>query len=591
MQRVSRATRRRGRIAFARSSLSLLARSGAAQHQEGGGDTYRLFIEEWPLFQKVGDWVAENCREPEWLQLSIDYPAAVRRFGWAFSPYQRLLDADLLPWWRAALVATEQLGDDGARGKLLLELGTLHAERNERPEAIACLEKAVALFRERGDRRSEALALLGLGRAFSGRVAGPTSAEGAPRSLQAYDEAVAIFAALGDRTIQAAALMELGQFLRDVGQLVRSVECAERALTLAPGSPDPELRMNVLFELACLHRDLGALREAVRRCDEVLGLFRARRQEAREQERPRPGDLGVIPGATEEKTLHAYRYQETTYFLHHGELDGTCCRDATCCHGRDVDRGPRLPALGVAVIDPRYAGVFLLNLGSFYAQLGAVRRAAPLFHEARELLLAVGDEEGASMAAHNLSRWPGGSLDLEDGLGPVPLAGGARPSPGAGPVETTGHRPCLADLFPLLDPGEVPVVQRLLESEPVGSERLVDLEGVRLLREGKVEQAVQVFRSLVVGPALCLRRDLPARSLANFATALLLDQNVDGCRGVLDELRKRGQSTPQSDELERCIRQWRQGLSWCDWLKGLFLGSARPIQLSFRPGEIGSPDR
>jgi hypothetical protein len=115
---------------------------------------------------------------------------------------------------------------------------------------------------------------------------------------------------------------------------------------------------------------------------------------------------------------------------------------------------------------------------------------------------------------------------------------------------------------------------------------LDNARGVCLLRLGRAEEAVGVFRALVVGSGLQLRRDVPLALLVNFAAALLLAQNLEGCRGALRDIGAACEGYSGAINLQRCIQAWQRGLSCGDRLKMWLLGRAKPITLDFPPGEV-----
>jgi hypothetical protein len=111
--------------------------------------------------------------------------------------------------------------------------------------------------------------------------------------------------------------------------------------------------------------------------------------------------------------------------------------------------------------------------------------------------------------------------------------------------------------------------------------------GVCLLRQGAVDQAVELFRRLVLFPnAVTFRSDVPSLYKCNFATALLLAGNVDGCRSTLNDIDN--DLDPLVIELWGAIQQWKRTLNW--WERLLFaLGASprdRPVRLEFPPGHV-----
>ncbi|TWU01912.1 tetratricopeptide repeat protein [Neorhodopirellula pilleata] len=112
--------------------------------------------------------------------------------------------------------------------------------------------------------------------------------------------------------------------------------------------------------------------------------------------------------------------------------------------------------------------------------------------------------------------------------------------------------------------------------------------GVCLMRMGKVDQAVDVYRSFVLVPGTVLERsDVSNASKRNYATALLLKGFPSGALSVLTEIRD--PNHPMAERLYLAIRQWERTLTWFRWLDWK-LNRVEPakcrIPLAFEPGEF-----
>lgn len=108
---------------------------------------------------------------------------------------------------------------------------------------------------------------------------------------------------------------------------------------------------------------------------------------------------------------------------------------------------------------------------------------------------------------------------------------------------------------------------------------------VCLLRLGQTDRAIELFRSLVLSGSLFLRRDVPTAWKANFATALLMANNLFGCIQVLRDIQD--EHDPNVQRLRGVIRRWQRELSMAEKFQW-FLGGqpARPVVLDFLPGEL-----
>lgn len=117
---------------------------------------------------------------------------------------------------------------------------------------------------------------------------------------------------------------------------------------------------------------------------------------------------------------------------------------------------------------------------------------------------------------------------------------------------------------------------------------VVNARGVCLMRLGRHEEAVALFRNLVLQPGCTwMRGDRPGYYKCNFATALLLSGRPSGCLAVLHEL---GSEAPTAAlTLRAAIKRWESGLSlwsWLDWkLNGIDPHNVR-IPTDFEPGQF-----
>jgi hypothetical protein len=128
------------------------------------------------------------------------------------------------------------------------------------------------------------------------------------------------------------------------------------------------------------------------------------------------------------------------------------------------------------------------------------------------------------------------------------------------------------------------ITNAITEPDPV----VANAKGVCLMRLGKPAAAVVVYRCLVLNPGQTfLRADRPTYFKANYATALLLAGNVDGCLHILHQIRD---ESPEVRQLRATIHQWETTLSFwqkLDWWINHTVPPDHPISMSFVPGEFG----
>lgn len=118
---------------------------------------------------------------------------------------------------------------------------------------------------------------------------------------------------------------------------------------------------------------------------------------------------------------------------------------------------------------------------------------------------------------------------------------------------------------------------------------LENARGVCLMRLGRSREAVELFRGLVLqGDSLSLADEVPPGFVTNFATALVLENNVKGALLVLGELHLDAYAAV--GHLRDAIARWRAGLSWRARLSYSMYGTVHgPIDLGGPPGELVMP--
>ena len=125
----------------------------------------------------------------------------------------------------------------------------------------------------------------------------------------------------------------------------------------------------------------------------------------------------------------------------------------------------------------------------------------------------------------------------------------------------------------------------LLARGKVQSPWATNATGVCLLRLGQADRAVELFRPLVLAGSLFVRPDVPTAWKVNFATALLLTDNLSGCVEVLADIQE--EDHPGVQRLRAALREWRGRLSLWERVRW-FLGEQpdRRVELDFPPGEL-----
>jgi predicted Zn-dependent protease len=150
------------------------------------------------------------------------------------------------------------------------------------------------------------------------------------------------------------------------------------------------------------------------------------------------------------------------------------------------------------------------------------------------------------------------------------------------PSEPSGLRD---QIEKLLQAGRPKKALDVLARTKVRSPWSTNAVAVCLLRLGQAEQAVELFRNLVLSGSLFLRPDVRTVWKVNFAIALLMTDNLPGCIQVLRDIHE--EDHPSVQRLRNAIRQWKQELSLWEKLQWHLGGQpARRVRLGCPPGEL-----
>jgi hypothetical protein len=116
-----------------------------------------------------------------------------------------------------------------------------------------------------------------------------------------------------------------------------------------------------------------------------------------------------------------------------------------------------------------------------------------------------------------------------------------------------------------------------------------NIQGVALLRLGRVDEALRVFESLVLSrDGVSPRKNVPDLVKTNLATALLLSGDMRECLRTLNDLKNPGQYS--AVRLQTAIGRWWTSLSLCQRLRWCLGGTPRRlVELDFPPGDVAGP--
>ncbi|HQI86769.1 MAG TPA: tetratricopeptide repeat protein [Anaerolineae bacterium] len=299
--------------------------------------------------------IASQSPNQQSTNLTISYPDAG-----AYILDLRLHPREKIRWLEAALRAARALGDRGAEGAHLGNLGLAYADLGDARHAIAFYEQRLVIARKIGDRRGEGNALGNLGLAYA-------DLGDARRAIAFYEQALEIEKEIGDRRAEGSILGNLGAAYYSLGDARRAIECYEQHLAVAREIGDRRGEGNALGNLGNAYYALGDARRAIEYYEQALEIEKEIGD--RRAEGSILGNLGLAYAALGDARRAIEFYEQHL-------------------------------AVAREIGDRRGEGNALGNLGLAYADLGDARRAIEFYEQCLALHREIGDRrgEGADLA-------------------------------------------------------------------------------------------------------------------------------------------------------------------------------------------------
>jgi len=356
----------------------------------------RQFDEAWPHLRAAYGRMRERGDRAA-AQWTSEFPGRTA-YVWDL----RLPPKDRIPILEVAGAAAHQIGDKGAEGAHLGNLGTAYADLGEVRQAIEHYEQALAISREIGDRRGEGNALGSLGIAYKnlGEVR---------RAIEYHEQALTVACEIGDRRGEGNRLGNLGLAYAVLGEVRRAIEYYEQALVIAREIRDRRGEGNTLGNLGSAYYSLGEVRRAIKCYDQALTV--AREIGDRGGEGAHLGNLGSAYRDLGEVRRAIEYYQQALEIAREigdrrGEgnaLGNLGLTYTDLGEGRQaIEYHEQALAIAREIGDRRAEGNHLNNLGLAYAVLGEVRRAIEYCEQALVIAREIGDQRGEGNRLGNL---------------------------------------------------------------------------------------------------------------------------------------------------------------------------------------------
>jgi hypothetical protein len=137
----------------------------------------------------------------------------------------------------------------------------------------------------------------------------------------------------------------------------------------------------------------------------------------------------------------------------------------------------------------------------------------------------------------------------------------------------------------LLDQGKPQEALNLLKHLGQNSALTKNIQGVCLLRLGKIHEAISILSEITFQGKVCIPPETPVVFQTNFATAMLMVNNKEAAISVVERLDDK--QHPAVARIRNAIKTWEKGLNIFQRLlskAGIYPQKAIP--LDFVPGDV-----
>jgi tetratricopeptide (TPR) repeat protein len=243
-------------------------------YQKGGTNVLaglKLFDREWANIKIGQAWVKNIIPVSSKLKKS-DLKSVLELASSYAGDGGNVLNLRLHPqvkigWLETGLKAEKMMGDQGAQGTHLGNLGGAYAALGETRKAIGYQERALKISRKIGDRRGEQAHLGNLGNRYANL--GETR-----KAIEYYEQALAIARKIGDRSGEGNHLGNMGLAYSDLGETRKAIEYHQRALTIAQEIGDKQNEGDIICNLGKAYLDLNETSKAIEYCMQSLDIVR-----------------------------------------------------------------------------------------------------------------------------------------------------------------------------------------------------------------------------------------------------------------------------------------------------------------------------
>jgi CHAT domain-containing protein/Tfp pilus assembly protein PilF len=316
-----------------------------------------------------------------------------------------------IPKLEQAVILYRQAGDKRSEAASLFLLGNVYNKLGEKQKALEFYNQALPLYRAVGDRGGEANALKYIGWVYD-------DLDEKQKALDYYQQALQLARALGERVRESSILSNIGLVYSNLGEQQKALDYYQQALQLVQGIDIGSGKGSLLNNIGLAYWSLGDKQKALDYYQQALSIFQS--QGSRFDEATTLNNIGLLYSELGEQQ-QALDHLNQALSLHRklGNLYGEAATLDNIgsvylrlgSYQQALDHFNEALPLSQTVGDRSREALTLGKIGVVYAELGKHKQALDYYNQSLSLKRSVGDRIGEAYTLSNIGMT---YLDLGD---------------------------------------------------------------------------------------------------------------------------------------------------------------------------------
>ncbi|HBB34065.1 MAG TPA: hypothetical protein DC064_20260 [Cyanobacteria bacterium UBA9273] len=308
-----------------------------------------------------------------------------------------------IPKFEQAFVLYRQAGDKGSEAVSLYYIGYIYSSLGEKQKALEFFNQALPLVQAVGDRGMEALTLSGIGSVYD-------SLGEMQQALESLNQALSLIRAVRDRSGEAYTLNNIGSVYNSLGEKQKALEFFNQALLLFRAVEDRGGEALTLNNMGSVYNSLGEKHKALELLNQALPLLRAIGDRGREEAATLNNIGGVYDDLGEKQKALDFYNQALSLLQVVGDRGGEAytLNNIGLVYNSLGEKQKALDFYNQALLLFRAVGDrggeanTLNSIGSVYDSLGEKQKALEYYNQALPLIRVVGDKGGEASIINNM---------------------------------------------------------------------------------------------------------------------------------------------------------------------------------------------